>query len=121
MTFNTTPVPALGDLVMVLMINVFERDNSRSQYRISSLYDNTTTDNVWIGLAGILKATKTNPSGTIFRVSAELRAALLSRDQSFKISWRFYDTRPDLGVPFGKLMEDGTPKLMESGIIKEVE
>jgi hypothetical protein len=121
MTFNTSPVPTLPDLVMVLMINVFERDDFKAQYRISSLYDNTTIDNVWIGLAGILTATKSNPSGSIFRVSAELQNELLSREQTFKLSWRFYDTRPDLGVPFGKEQEDGTIKELEIGLIKELE
>lgn len=121
MTFNTTPVPSIGDLVMVLMVNVFEKDDFKAQYRISSLYDNTTTDNVWIGLAGILKATKDDSLSPLFRVKAELRTELLAEEQTFRFSWRFYDTRADLGVPFGKLMEDGTPKLTESGIIKEVE
>ena len=121
MTFNTSPVPSLSDLVMRLTVNVFEKDDFKAQYRISSLYDNTTTDNVWIGLAGILKATKSNPSGSIFRVAAELRPELLAEEQTFRFSWRIYDTRLDDGVPNGMATEDAILMLTEDGILMDVE
>jgi hypothetical protein len=121
MTFNTTPVPTLPDLVMVIMVNVFEKEDFKAQYRYYTKYPNLLANNVWIGLGGISTATKSNPSGTIFRVAAELRNELLAEEQEFRFSWRIYDTRPDVGVPFGKLKEDGTPKETESGLIKLVE
>lgn len=119
--FNTAPSPTLPDLVMVIMINVFEKDDSRAQYRYYSKYPNLLTNNVWTGLNGISTATKTNPSGTTFRIAAELKAALLTKDQSFKISWRVYDTRPDLGDPNGMATEDAILMTTENGIIMNVE
>jgi hypothetical protein len=120
MTYVTTPLPTLADLVMVLMVNVFEKGDFKAQYRISSLYPNTTTDNVWIGLAGILTATKDDSLSPRFLVKAELRPDLLEEEQEFRFSERFYDTRPDLGIPDGKTLVGGGLKTLVGGGIKQI-
>ena len=116
--YTNPDVPTLPDLEFVMMINVFEKTNYLGQFRIYTQYD-TDLSNQWIGLLGALTAEKTNPSGTTFRISAELKPQ--SPEQTFKFSWRIYDKRDDSGIPFGKLKEDGALKLMENGISKELE
>ena len=121
MTFNTAPLPTLPDLDMVLMINVFEKEDYKGQYRYYSKYANLLASNVWTGLGGIDTATKDNSASPIFAVKAQLQAALLTKDSSFRISWRFYDNRPDLGDPNGMATEDAILMLTENGIIMDVE
>ena len=110
--------PTLPDLEFVMMIAVFEKTNYLGQFRIYTQYD-TDLSNQWIGLAGILKATKTNPSGTLFKVSAELKPP--SPEQTFKSSLRIYDKRDESGVPDGMLTEDSILMETENGIIMNVE
>ena len=120
MTFNTTPLPTLPDLDMVLMINVFEKEDYKGQYRYYSKYPNLLTSNVWTGLLGISTATKDNSSSPIFAVKAVLQAALLTKDSSYRISWRIYDNRPDLGIPDGKELAQGGLKTDNLDQIKEI-
>lgn len=107
MTYIAGTPPTLPDLVMVIMINVFEKEDYKGQYRYYTKYANLLSNNVWAGLSGADTADKSNPSGNIFRVTAQLRASLLTKDSSFRISWRFYDTRPDDGIPDGLITETG--------------
>ena len=109
--------PTLPDLEFVMMINVFEKTNYLGQFRIYTQYD-TDLSNQWIGLAGILKATKTDEGGNKFRVSAELKPP--APEQTFKFSWRIYDKRPDSGVPNGKTLAQGGLKTDGLGFVKDI-
>lgn len=109
--------PALPDLVMQLFVNVFEGTNYKGMFAISSKYD-IATDNAFIGLLGILRATKTNPSGDIFRVEAELNHLNFTADTTIGVTSRFHDTRgeaPPQPPAIGILEEDGT-FILEEGV-----
>jgi len=109
--------PTLPDLEFVMMVNVFEKTNYLGQFRIYTQYD-TDSSNQWIGLAGILKATKTDEGGNKFRVSAELKPP--APEQTFKFSWRVYDKRAESGIPDGKTMAQGGLKTDGLGFVKDI-
>jgi hypothetical protein len=109
----TTPV--INDLVIVLKIDVFEEGTFKGTYWLSSAYD-AHASTWWKSIDSSNRVVITNPSANKFIGEAKLIGARLPNKPQFKITPRIYDLRaaeppgpPD--VP--KLMEDGTPKIMD--------
>ena len=107
-------VPA--DLVAVLKINVFERENFKGQFTISTLYD-PQPNTKWLGISPSIRAVITNPSGDIWRTTAILQSNLLDDETTFKITHRLY------APPFGdaKELEDDTIKTLEDDSTKTLD
>jgi len=101
---------------MVIYINIFEGSNFKGMFAISSKYD-IANDNAFIGLLGILTATKSNPSGDIFRVEAEVKAGFNAQP---RFAFRFYDTRDETGIPDGKTLAQGGLKTDGIGFVKDI-
>ncbi len=112
--------PTLPDLETVFLVSIFEGTDYKGAFLISSLYDLTGL-NPWVGLNGILKTTKTNPSGDIFRAEAILQAGFFDPSQQIRIGARYYDKRPESGIPDGKTTEGGVLKTDEIGFVKDIE
>lgn len=113
--FVGATTPSISDLVIVLKIDVFEEGTFKGTYWISSAYD-AHPSTWWYSVDSSNRVVITNPSANKFIGEAKLSGAKLPKKPRFKITPRIYDIReaeppgpPD--VP--KLMEDGTPKLMD--------
>jgi hypothetical protein len=107
--------PSISDLVIVLKIDVFEEGTFKGTYWLSSAYD-AHPSTWWYSVDSSNRVVITNPSTNKFIGEDKLSGAKLPNKPQFKITPRIYDTRaaeppgpPD--VP--KLMEDGTPKIMD--------
>jgi len=113
--FVGATTPSISDLVIVLKIDVFEEGTFKGTYWLSSAYD-AHPSTWWYSVDSSNRVVITNPSSNKFIGEAKLSGAKLPKKPRFKITPRIYDIReaeppgpPD--VP--KLMEDGTPKLMD--------
>ena len=113
--FVGATTPSISDLVIVLKIDVFEEGTFKGTYWLSSAYD-AHPSTWWYSVDSSNRVVITNPSANKFIGEAKLSGAKLPKKPRFKITPRIYDIReaeppgpPD--VP--KLMEDGTPKLMD--------
>lgn len=120
MTFNTAPVPTLPDIELVMMIAVFEKTNYKGQFRFSTLYA-AAINNVWTGITGGNFVTETIETVTTFRAAGVLKSALLPVGDQYRLSYRIYDKRADLGDPSGMATEDSVLMETESGVIMNVE
>jgi hypothetical protein len=113
--FIGATTPSISDLVIVLKIDVYEEGTFKGTYWISSAYD-ASPSTWWYSVDTSNRVVITNPSLNKFIGEAKLSGAKLPKKPQFKITPRIYDIRaaeppgpPD--VP--KLMEDGTPKIMD--------
>ena len=118
--FNTTPLPSLAEVHMVMMINISEKTGYKAQYRFYSLYANTFADNPWTGLTGGDLVTKTIETVTTFRAAALIDPAKIPNEATYRVSLRFYDIRADLGDPNGKTLAQGGLKTDLLGFIKDI-
>lgn len=115
MDYVNPDVPALSNLTMTIRINEFEQTNYKGMFQISTKYD-IESDNALIGLSSGLTATKTNPSGTTFRVEAENNYLNNAPTTPPRYSFRIYDDRADSGIPDGLATETGVLIDTENGI-----
>jgi hypothetical protein len=113
--FVGATTPSISDLVIVLKIDVFEEGTFKGTYWLSSAYD-AHASTWWKSIDSSNRVVITNPSANKFIGEAKLIGSILPKKPKFKITPRIYDVRaaeppgpPD--VP--KLMEDGTPKIMD--------
>jgi hypothetical protein len=113
--FIGATTPSISDLEIVLKIDVYEEGTFKGTYWISSAYD-AHASTWWKSIDSSNRVVITNPSANKFIGEAKLIGARLPNKPQFKITPRIYDLRaaeppgpPD--VP--KLMEDGTPKIMD--------
>ncbi len=120
MTFNTAPLPTLPDIELVMMIAVFEKTNYKDQFRFYTAYP-AAINNVWTGITGGNFVTDTIEAVTTFRAAGVLKSALLPVGDQYRLSYRIYDKRADLGDPSGMATEDSVLMETESGIIMDVE
>lgn len=118
MDYINPDVPSLPDLTLVLWQRRFDEDNYKNTFYYSDKYD-ATTDNAMIGLGGSLTATKSNPSGTTFRVEAENNHLNGAFDVP-EFGMRIYDDRPDSGIPDGKTLAQGGLKTDGLSFVKDI-
>jgi hypothetical protein len=113
-TFNTTPLPTLGDLEAQMRINVYLKGNYLSTYTISSVRDRQL--NSWLKSIGITnRVVITDEGAGVFRASCIVDGSLLPDELEFRMSCTFYDLRPDLGIPDGKEISGGGLKETSEG------
>jgi len=105
--------PLLSELVMVIYTNREGIDNWKNLSAISSKYPVDGVSSTLQGLGNDLTATKSNPSGNIFRVAAESN---LKGEIPDRPAFRIYDNRADSGIPDGLATEDGILLETENGI-----
>ncbi len=118
-TYVASNIPSVGDLAMQLKINIFEKDNFKAQYTLSSEYD-AHPDTIWQSVDNSNRVVIDGSASPIFTAKALTIGDLLQQGQTYKISCRFWDKRPESPFPENesKLLEDGSRKLLEDGGFK---
>ena len=109
-TFIGITPPVIGDLVVVLKANVFEKGNFKEQFTISTAYPAHV--NTWFK-----SITLSNPSGDIWRGTADLDKNKIPDELSIRTSCRIYDKRV---ISKAKNIVGGGVKEIVGGGIKNV-
>ena len=104
------PIPAVGDVVVVIWIETFEAGGIKDIRRISSLYD-VGGDSWFKSVDASDKVVVTSPSSGVFRGEAILDHTKLPTNQCFTVYARFYDVT----TPAPKQFQDGSAFLFQSG------